>query len=209
MPATKVPALIRSRDVAGRVVHRWVAPGPLVCNRLLVNKTTALLSFVLASACGTVAAVDGGAADAAAVDAMGDASLASDAGPAPKVDCTDAGHYVQVVGDAGDFTFSDGCGDAGAPRAFIGGCSNKVLCLDVVACGSGSIELSSIDGWLPGSHVVVASLGLPDAAASSFSGTMSVSDWPDAGGVVAGEYTASSQTAGTIAGTFCVVRTDR
>ncbi len=168
---------------------------------------------VLVSACGGLthlsadAGSDASSSDGASVapDTSTDAftSVTSD-----DVNCAADDYFVQVIDDGGVHSLSAGCGDAGAPTASMGGCSDKVLCLYVVACGSGSIQLASIDGWSPGSHFVVASYEPADASVTvdSYSGTIVVTDWPDAGGTVAGEYSVQSEDAGNLTGAFCVLR---
>ena len=156
-------------------------------------------------ACGNVAsAPDGG--DAAAFDATSDGSPFADAA-VPVVDCTDASDYVEAVGDAGAFVLTAGCGDAATPTATIAGCSDKVYCLYVSACGSSSIVLASIDGWTPGSaHGTTATVSFGDASAIDYYGWIIISAWPDAGGVVPGVFGVGSQDAGTLNGAFCVTR---
>jgi hypothetical protein len=167
-------------------------------------------------ACGDVADVedagDAAVRDATVLDATADAtSDASDGAPfvdapPPIVSCADASDYVEVDGDVGTFSFTAGCGDAATPTATIAGCSDKVECLYVSGCGGGSIVLSSIDGWPPGSkHGGVASLTLGDAGTVEYSGWIALTAWPDAG-AVPGAYAVSSQDAGAFGGTFCVTR---
>ena len=141
----------------------------------------------------------------AAPDTSNDAS--SDAQEA-SIHCTDGDYFVQVTDDEGVHTLSSGCGEAGAPTASMGGCGDKLICLFVVACGGGSIQLTSEFGSSPGSHGVVASYERADASAplASYSGTIVVADWPDAGGTVGGEYSVQSQDAGSLTGAFCVLR---
>ena len=192
--------------------HRYLVPA------------VAVIAF--ASACGgeTLGLVDGSTdatsdAGADAPFAAADASVVTDGGGGTTdadaegagVQCTDGNYFVQVIDDAGTQTLSTGCGDADIPSAFLGGCGDKLMCMYVVACGGGSIQLASIGGWSPGSHTVVASYAVGDASANTYGGTnyggtITLSDWPDAGGLVAGEYSANSQSAGSISGTFCVVR---
>ncbi len=52
-------------------------------------------------------------------------------------------------------------------------------------------------------HGVVGYYPYLDASSAPYVGTIDLADWPDAGGMVSGDYHVTSQADASISGTFC------
>lgn len=174
---------------------------------------TAILVLVL-SACGARTGLgvlsDAGHVDATAPqDAAVDAPVVPDATPArdASVVCTEGDYYIEMTGAAGTRILAAPCPDGGfaVPTSRYGSCGEDGQCVFVSACGGGSIRLRSLGPWnvAPGSWSASITYVPSDGGVRDYEGTLSVDNWPDSGGTVAGDYSGTNKT-GTIAGKFCV-----
>ena len=180
-------------------------------------------SAVLLVACGSGNGTTGN--DAGGNDAASDASPTfpsdgGDAGADAEIDtgppCTEGDFHLEVTNDAGTVVLTSGCGDASAPFAMLVDPCLDCESLQISACGpSASIDMLApifpsaypVGTWSP-SNVTRTDA---DGGQCRWDTTVTVYDWPDAGGTVKGEYAAYHTGACTgdtslVSGRFCLQR---